>query len=290
MKKTFYMWKLFATVYPTQFQELSRYRSMKIEGPKMPMRDYLGLARSDSLSWRLVLTVAAELATVPELVEMSALTNLIALEVISPPVQVVMDDTELSATALNDRILRTWSELARESKGFAHLRIMRLYHQKELSTVALRYMKDFPSLRLIILHNCPGITSKLSDGSTEINGWEIAAIPELLQSTRLYDCYTATKDLGEEEDQSAMHESIPVLDFQVGQTKYRESKRIRGRITQSICLRRCIETETLEPVTKKAKLTDEKKQINSGIRNNSKRPVMKERKGKDLGGLLEEFM
>ncbi|RJE24563.1 hypothetical protein PHISCL_03094 [Aspergillus sclerotialis] len=294
-KRTFYMWKLFATAYPLQFREHSRYRSMKIEGPKMPMRDYFGLVRSESLRWRLALTLAVEFATVPELVEITTLTNLIALEIISPPfTQGILNDTELPVTMLNDRIIRTWSELARASKAFTHLQIMRLYHQKDLSTVALRYMKDFPSLRFIIVHNCQGITSKLSDNCTEINGWEIVAIPQLTKSTTLYGCYTTMKDLGEEGDQSVMDGDIPVLDFQIGHTIHRENKRIEAR-TQPICLKKCItstetETEIPEPVTKKAKLNGERKQIDLDTRNKTRRSVMKDRKGRDLGGVLEELM
>lgn len=261
----------------------------------MPMRDYFGLVRSDTFRWRLELTVATEFATVPELVEITTLTNLIALEIISPPhAQAISDDTESPMTTLNDRILRTWSDLARASKAFTHLQIMRLYHQNDLSTAALRYMRDFPSLRFIIVHNCPGITSKLSDDCTEINGWEIVPIPQLTKSPRLYDCYTAMMDLGEEGDKSVMDEDIPVLDFQIGQTIHRENKRIEAR-TQPICLKTCrtrtkTETEIPEPVTKKAKLNDERKQIDLDTRNKTKRAVMKDRKGKDLGGVLEELM
>lgn len=275
------MWKLFVTVYPRQFRERSLYRSMKIEGPKMPMRDYLGLVKSETLSWRLVLTVAAEFARVPELVEITILRNLVALEIISPPrVKALPDDTEVSMTTLNDRVIRTWSELAQSSGAFAHLRILRLHHQKDLSAVALRYMKAFPSLRFMVIHNCPGLTSNFSDDCTDADGWEIADIPELVESTSLYNCYTVVKDL-EEKDPSTMSEDIPVLDFQLGQTTHRVDRRSRIRSQPILCLRRgSSETDTPQPVSKKVKL-DEK--------NPSRRAVMKERGG-DLGGMLGELM
>lgn len=273
------MWKLFATAYPLLFRERSRYRSMKIEGPKMPMQDYFGLVKNDSLHWRLVLTVATEVARVPELVEITTLRNIVALEIFSSQhVPVISDDTEVSVTTLNDRVVRTWSELARSSGVFAHLRILRLYHQRDLSAVALHYMKAFPSLTFVIVHDCPGLTSKFSNDCTQVDGWEVADIPDLLESTRLYSCYTRAMDIGDEEGQSTMDKDIPVLDFQVGQAIHQEDKRSRGR-SERLCLRRRIEADVPEPVTKKARLDGSKRQ----------KAVMKDRKG-NLGAVLGEMM
>lgn len=278
-KRTLYMWKLFATVYPLQFRSRSRYRSMKIEGPKMPMRDYLGLVKSDSLHWRLVLTVATEVARVPELVQITTLRNLVALEIFSSQrAPVIPDETEVSVTTLNDRVVRTWSELAQSSGTFAHLRVLRLYHQKDLSAVALRYMKAFPSLTSVIVHDCPGLTSNISNDCTQVDGWEVADIPELLEPTELYSCYTTAMDLGDEGRQPTMDKGIPVLDFQVGQAIHREDKRSRRR-NERFCLRRRVEPDAPEPVTKKVKLDGGQRQ----------KAVMRDRAG-DLGGVLGEMM
>lgn len=270
------MWKLFATVYPEQFPKVSSYRSMKIEGPKMPMRDYLDLVKSDSLRWRLVLTVASEFARVPELVEISTLKNLVALEIISPPRSLaISDDEDVPMTTLNDRVVRTWSDLARFSGTFAHLCILRLYHQTDLSRVALHYMRDFPSLRFIIVHNCPGLVSSDCTG----DGWEVAAIPELLDPTSFYGCYTAMTDIGERSD--TMSQDIPLLDFQIGQSTHGANK-VKAR-ARPVCLRRCEESRIPEPATKKPKVEVYR------ATGRSKRPAMRERSG-DVGMVLAELM
>lgn len=260
---------------------------MKIEGPKMPMRDYLGLVKCDLLTWRLVLTVATEYARVPELVDIATLKNLVALEFISPPqLQAAEEDTGVSTTTLNDRIIRTWSEIAKSSNAFKHLSVMRLYHQRDLSRVALRYLQDLPSLGFIIAHNCQGLTSAFSKDGPKAEGWEIVDIPEILEATRLYSCYTAMMDL-DQEGGAASHHDIPFLDFQVGKSTHRANKSIR-RITQPVCLRRCADPDTPEPIAKKPKLERGKRPQVKG--NTPKKALMKYRKGKDLGDLLEEFM
>jgi hypothetical protein len=275
-KRTVYMWKLFATVYPHQFPQASSYRSMKIEGPKMPMGDYLGLVKSDSLRWRLALTVATEYARIPELVEITALKNIVALDVISAPrAQTISDDGGPSMATLSDRVVRAWSELAQSSGAFTHLSLMRLYHQTELSAVALRYMRDIPSLRFVIVHNCPGVAS----AGDCTDGWEVAAIPELLDRTELHDCYTGMMDIGEKADQM-LSQDIPLLDFQIGPSIHRRSK-IRARTP--VCLRRCEDPNTPEPAAKKHKAGGP-----SG-RNRSKKPVMRERNG-DMDSLLAELI
>ncbi|RMJ23068.1 hypothetical protein PHISP_06073 [Aspergillus sp. HF37] len=247
---------------------------MKIEGPKMPMENYLGLVKSDTLRWRLALTVATEYARIPELVEIAALKNIVALEVISPPhAQSISDSEGASMATLNNRVVRTWSELAQSSGAFAYLSILRLHHQTELSGVALHYMRDFPSLRFIIVHNCPGVAS--AGDCTE--GWEVAAIPELLSCTELHDCYTGMIDIGEKGGQM-LSQDIPVLDFQIGPSIHRASK----RAGTPVCLRRCEESYTPEPAAKKHKAGGP-----SG-RNRSKKRVMKERKG-DLDSVLAEL-
>lgn len=285
------MWKLFATAYPQQFYKTSSYRSMKIEGPKMPMSDYLGLVKSDSLRWRLALTVATEYAKVPELVEITALKNLVALELMSPqssktiPSEFPYDGEGAviiplsSMTTLSDRVVRAWSELVQSSGAFAHLYLLRLYHQTDLSRVALRYMKNFPSLRFIFVYNCPGLDANSDDC---IDGWEVAAISELLYCTELQDCYKEMMSTGENGDQM-LSQDIPLLDFQVGPSIDRPSK-IKAR-TPLVCLRRCEESHTSEPAAKKLKADGPR----APGRNRSRKLMMRERKG-DMGSMLAELM
>ncbi|PWY76256.1 hypothetical protein BO70DRAFT_93032 [Aspergillus heteromorphus CBS 117.55] len=265
-KRTLHMWKLFATAYPEEFRHVSPYRRMKIEGPRLSLREYLGLVKSDSMGWRVVLTLAASHARVPELVEISSIRNLAALEIATPKhAQPVLDEAVSPLAALSDRIVRTWSELAAASGAFAHLRVLVLAQQTELSGLALRYLRAFPSLQLIMVLDCPGLVP-VAGVDAEANGWEVVLGSEKPET--LYECYRISLTDGTVLDG-------PVLDFQVGYQTGRALDNMRNMRQKPWTLfRRREKVEGRErgpPAAKRAR-------------------VMKAGRGKDLGGLLREFL
>ncbi|PYH99255.1 hypothetical protein BO71DRAFT_394584 [Aspergillus ellipticus CBS 707.79] len=272
------MWKLLATAYPEQFRQVSSYRCVKIEGPRLSMGEYLGLVTSDSVSWRVVLTLAASHARVPELVEISSIRNLAALEIVTPShAQPLLDEAALPLAALSDRIVRTWSELATASGAFAHLRVLVLYQQPNLSRLALQYLRAFPSLQMIMVLDCPGIVSVDSEAS----GWEVAF--GLDKPHTLYECYRMS--LKDEARGSPALAGVPVLDFQVGQ----QASRTLSNMSQkpwTVYLRRT-ETEKSErgePAPKRPRVASTPRPPGA------QRAVMKTHKGKDLGGVLQDFL
>ncbi|OGM42905.1 hypothetical protein ABOM_007537 [Aspergillus bombycis] len=290
-KRTLYMWKLFATAYPVEFRHISQYRSMKIEGPRLAMRDYLELVKSDSLKWQLVLNLAASFARVPDLVGISSIRNLAALEVATPPhAETLADATETPVTALSDRIIRSWSELAQTSGAFAHLRVLKLCHQ-DLSGVVLRYLRAFPSLQVIVAYGCPGIHSMFTDG-LEIDGWE-SRPGQGDKPPELYELYQASITNMDGEP-PVMDQGGPILDFQIGQTN-QESKRVPTK-TKTLYLHRTkaanripTENSALHIPTKRCReeaSASGERQRRSG----PKRAVMRDRKAKDLGEVLGNFL
>ncbi|KAL4760759.1 uncharacterized protein BDW70DRAFT_137171 [Aspergillus foveolatus] len=220
-RQTLHVWKLLATVYPAHFAEVEQYRSMKIEGPKLSMREYLGLVKSDSLSWRVVLTLATSYARVPEIIGISELKNLCALDVATPArPDTLLDSTDLQLTALTDRIVRSWSESAQTGEAFSHLRVLVLRHQTSLSKIALHYLRSFPRLQSVVAFGCPGIESALFGG--DVDGWAVAEVKRSAPAT-LYENYEAIcKAAGAD----SIPAERPVLDFQIGELKdSRESAR-----------------------------------------------------------------
>ncbi|OJJ47518.1 hypothetical protein ASPZODRAFT_52551, partial [Penicilliopsis zonata CBS 506.65] len=170
-KQTFYMWKVFATAYPHEFRKLSRHREMKIEGPKMPLGKYLGLVKSDSLSWIAVLTVSTQFAKTPELVDIAMIQNLGALKIITPSgLSQHRGPDNPYAAGLSDRIVRAWSELADSSGAFKHLRVLYMVNQVGLSPAMLPYLNSFPSLSQVVFCGCSGIISK-SKAQLVSSGW-----------------------------------------------------------------------------------------------------------------------
>ncbi|KAL4990490.1 hypothetical protein BDW68DRAFT_36136 [Aspergillus falconensis] len=213
-RQTLHMWKLLATVYPAQLAEVEQYRSIKIEGPKLSMKEYLGLTKSDSLGWRVVLTLATSYARVPEIVGISEIKNLCALDVATPAKpDTLPEDTELQLTALTDRIVRAWSELAWTGNAFSHLRVLILRHQTGLSKNALHYLSSFPNLHSVVAFGCPGIESAFSGG--DVDGWAVAEIKRSAPAT-LYEYYKASRKATGDDSMPA---ESPVLDFQIGELK-----------------------------------------------------------------------
>ncbi|KAL4808487.1 hypothetical protein BDV18DRAFT_158576 [Aspergillus unguis] len=278
-KQTLHMWKLLATVYPAQFAEMEKYRSMKIEGPKLSMRDYLGLTKSDSLSWRVALTLATSYSRVPEIVGISEIKNLCALDIATPTTpDVLPENSELQLTTLTDRIVRAWSELAQTSEAFKHLRVLILRHQRQLSKVALHYFRTFPTLQTVITFDCPGIESAVYGG--QVNGW-IPAEEEQSAPATLYGFYEASCKASI--DKSSIPAETPILDFQIGQMV----KAARGPVSSpyaAIYLERSgdggVDTG---PSTRKRKDI-----ASDGQHGRKGKPVMKTRT-QDIGDVLSSF-
>ncbi|KAF7597491.1 hypothetical protein BBP40_003738 [Aspergillus hancockii] len=290
-KRTFYAWKLFATVYPVEFRQISQYHSMKIEGPRLPMQAYLELAKSDSLKWQVVLTLASSFARVPELVEISSIRNLVALEVTtSPQAETPSDDTDTPVTALNDRIIRSWGEMVQASAAFAHLRVLKLCHQN-LSGVVLRYLHTFPSLQVIVAYDCPGIHSMFTNSSA-MHGWESRPGPKGW-APAVYELYQTSLADTDGCQPPTLSLDSPVLDFQIGEFK-QTTKRV-PRNVKIVYLYR-MEGPGRTPAEKSA-LHVPTKRPREGVstlgepqrRPGPKRAVMKDRKAKDLGDILGDF-
>ncbi|RLL95742.1 hypothetical protein CFD26_103683 [Aspergillus turcosus] len=228
-RRTLYMWKLYATAYPAEFRGVAKYRSMKVSWPQMTLREYWSVVKSDSLSWRAVLTLTPSFARAPELVEIANIKNLVALEIGRPLHLMPMpDNSEPHVAGLNDRIARTWSELAESSGAFTHLRVLRLYCQPDLSPVGIRYLSALPGLCLIIAHGCPALNSFLKGESLAEDGWEVTTTPQFTgkscnqmegsEPRTLYECYQTSFDASSERhaiEEGILDRGSPVLNFRI---------------------------------------------------------------------------
>lgn len=290
------------------------------------MREYLGLVGNDNTNndnhnayyyWTVVFTLDTQFARVPGLVDVAAVVkNLVALEVYTPSTSqqrqaVISGDVEVSpSTTLSDRVVRTWSELARSSGAFAHLRLLRLYNQENLSRVVLRYLKSFPSLRVILIQNCPGITTSVVGNNrdlTEEDGWGVGLFSQLTEGSNdtddhdsLYECYQASLkmvDDADDDDEHTVNQDTPIIDFQIGCINHEgDPKRKNCPKVQPVTVlfrRKSMNQsrDTAEPDRKRPKLGSPAcgEEANAS-RSSSKRAVMRNRRKKDLTRVLEEFL
>jgi hypothetical protein len=299
------MWKLFATVYPAELRNVAKYRSMKVKWPKMPLREYWSVVKSDSLSWRLVLTLTPSFGRVPELVEIANIKNLVALEIATPlQVMPMLDSSEPQNAGLNDRIARTWSELAETSGAFTHLRILRLYCQPDLTPVGIRYLSALPGLCFIIAHGCPNLKPFLQGEGLDKDRWEVTAIPQFVvkessqlegsEPLTLYECYQKSfhaSSEGHAIEDGILDRGSPVLDFRiVPEGSQGLGKRGSSFSTIYFQRRKASGSRPPEPPQKKLKITGQSPEKTSRPRSGSRKPVMRKQNPRDLRDVLGDFL
>ncbi|KAL1854181.1 hypothetical protein Plec18167_000099 [Paecilomyces lecythidis] len=296
-KQTMYMWKLFATAYQAEFRKVSQYRSMKIGFPMMPVQDYLGLVNDDGLNWGVTLFLSTIYARTPDLVGISRIKNLVALDV-STPLHPSFDtpDETLTAVALNDRIIRTWCELVRNSCAFRSLRVLRLTHQDDVSETLFEYLAVFPCLRMLIVQDCKSLGNGSSKAFAERYGWEVRSEPpgqledyqEMEDSDSIYRLYQETIALTDQEANPGARDlavDTLILDFEIG------IKRKCNKSQPIVFLRRPADQPRIaESVMRKRKLTGSEGGCVSYNSTKSRKPIMKERGKQDITGMLAEFL
>lgn len=250
------------------------------------MSDYIKLVKSSNDSWATKLNIWTEFARVPELVQLADVTNLISLEVNTsedtpePQVQEVV--------SLNDRILRTWSELAETSGAFKHLRVLRLYQQRDLTEQSFCYLSRLPALEYCVLAMCDRMTQKHAIRAARSQGWAIAEEVADLKTIEFSLLATSrnlvgeTKWLGDRLDgeiPASLSSDIPVLEFSVGQRH--EKLRDRDIIIMQL---RHVHQGNKHGLTQTTSSENDR-----GAQKKPRKPVTKQR-GKDLSGILAEFL
>jgi hypothetical protein len=283
-KRTLHMWKIFCACYPIEFRQVSPFCRMTVDKPSFLMRDYLNLVKSTDCDWATQLVLWTEYAFTPELVKIADVINLVSLEVNTGMTVAYQDENINEAiSTVDDRILRTWTELIESSGAFRHLRILKLNAQRHLTTASFRYLSRFPSLEYCIVAMCDALTSKSAITAAEAHGWQIC---QDKPKGALYDFSERRVELQMKwRDQvpdglipPSLPKDIPVLEYIVGQMRERLA------VGSFVYVFRRNRTNTSE--TNKRKPED---RLPPKGGRKVKKPAMKGR-GKDLSGLLGEFM
>lgn len=297
-----YIWKVFATAYPSEFKQLSQYHCMNVDQRTMLIPDYLGLLRSDSLSWGTVLTLSTDFTGVSDLVGVSSVVNLVALDIsyFKPPKSAPVPD-EQKITTLNDRIIRSWSEQAQTGAAFKHLRVLMIRGQHDLSEGMFRYLESFPALLVLVVAGCENITSDSSKKIAERYGWAEsnqwpcseqlpAKYRSLSDCKTIYDiysnCFVFANNEMDGDGKYPFEADTPILDFTLEPSKsHRQFKKIW------FFRQAPLKTVAAQPDTKKRKMEGSTEQARHDRPNNKgpRNPAMKRRGGRDISGLLADF-
>lgn len=161
-----------AKTYPHQFRPLSPHYRLSIGSPKEPLKCYIDLMNSDVGNWRTVFAISTAHATTADLVAIGNLKNLVALD-IYPAISrgpKPEDIDEGKGRGLEDRIVRSWLEVAEAAGSLQQLRILRLHNQPRLTTKALWMLEKLPNLREAFISECAAFGEVIQKLNTQRNG------------------------------------------------------------------------------------------------------------------------
>lgn len=281
------MWKIFCAAYPVEFRRLSQHCESWVGSPRHPLSGYINLVKSSGYSWATRLNIWTQFARVPELVELADVTNLVSLEVNTS--MSGRDTPELQGqevVSLNNRILRTWSELAETSGAFKHLRVLRLYQQRDLTEQSFGYLSRLPSLEYCVLAMCDRMTQKSAIKTARSQGWDVVEdFPDQvtyqfspLAASKNLDGGTNWRDRPDGQVPASLPTDIPILDFSIGQIQ----EKLRGDV---IIMHR----KDAHKGNKRSLSDTVSSENDRGAQKKTRKPVMKQR-GKDLSGMLADFL
>ncbi|KAJ8064128.1 hypothetical protein OCU04_007964 [Sclerotinia nivalis] len=182
---SFNTWKAFSKVLDRhEGAILNQFRySGSIAEPVPSLSTYMKPLSSTSFDFLVHLSITTAFKT-PDLIELSALTNLVALEIVNPRQDHHLRNTgKLFQASFGDRVIKTWSEAAINGKAFQILRILKLRNFKEITNNCFQYLNRFPALAVFDVLDC-GFNGLAQLGAERL-GWEVhpdGALLEILQS------------------------------------------------------------------------------------------------------------
>ncbi|KAJ5083629.1 hypothetical protein N7456_013056 [Penicillium angulare] len=310
-KQTLYMWKI-------MFREGTPYYRLIAEKCKQPIRQYFDLMNNNECLWRSVLSFSSDFADVTDLVALSNIKNIVALEInqhirfnqrrIDKSIQSDQSSSDfLRREGLRDGVVRGWMEMAQKNEAFQHLRILRLHNQKILSPHSLLLLERLPQLHIIILCGCDLFTEAMGlcppnkRHQFKLEGWIARRLDwtkkgdirdtEMLQP--LLDLYNSSLKMGyrcfdqctEEGDPlpPSLQSSLPVMEFEIPAADAISQWKYEEKFpAKSIVI--------LVKPSKQSLL--ERKRPTGHIRpeTGKKKRVMKDRGGQDLTSVLGQFL
>lgn len=164
-------WRVFSALLREEDNTLRvwRYRE-QLQTPKSPLHYYAKPLTSTSFEFLAYLSITTAF-TVPDLVKLSEMKNVVALEIVN-------QDAHYQH-GVSDRLIRSWSAAARSEGSFQVLRILKLWNFREITTVSLGYLNLFPALAVYDVTGC-GLDLRASTQSLA-HGWKASVDSNLLE-------------------------------------------------------------------------------------------------------------
>ncbi|EZF69176.1 hypothetical protein H105_08322 [Trichophyton soudanense CBS 452.61] len=284
-RTSLYLWKIFATAYPAEFNQISHRYLLKPSSKKMAVTNYLKLLSSASVDWTAVVSLSVELFEPHEFLEVANVRNLIGLEIRTQPKR-----TEFgyeATVSVSDRVIKGWSEQALTGQAFEHLQILVLRLQTGLTEHMFAYLNAFPTLNAFLMQGCPRLYSKEAREMAEKHGW----VPFVVHYSD-HSLYKIIENMDSELESQTQDcrlmciDSLPVVDFSL----YCRNLRSLHSEEQILFRRKYRATDHLSLQEKKAQKTHNGSDIApSQPDSKQNKRVVKESCKKDMKGLLDQF-
>lgn len=215
------VWSAFTEAYPDE-QGVGYYCASEND-PAEALPYYIGRMSSSNFAWLTCLTITDHYPRIafrrPEIVNLSALRNLVALDIGSSAM--LPRRNEL----VDDSVLRAWSRHVEETDSFPALQVMVVRNQPGITAAALPYLNSFPSLVLFGIQNCFPIRHDEEELASSI-GWTsrdehgiVAQMSREMTKSQSWDasiraCFNASTTLLR---QPTTHSpETPLLNFRLG--------------------------------------------------------------------------
>ncbi|KAI9723668.1 MAG: hypothetical protein M1812_000968 [Candelaria pacifica] len=222
---SFHAWRAFATVYHKEGDSSLLYHRQSIIKPSIALEQYMKTVTSQEIDWITYLSISNVAFTRTELIKLSKLVNLGALD--------ILGSTGLcrATSSVEDSVVRAWSTVAAEGGAFSKLRVLILRNHRDITPRSLEYLNCFPSLTLYKVSGCS--ISFLDDEEVKSSGWSCSSGKELLEAlsrdkgmahswdTPIHACFRRAGNLKSGVSEVAEAErinSLPVLNFRIGPT------------------------------------------------------------------------
>lgn len=309
-KQTLYLWKIMTANYP-DFHKLSPSYHLRPGTYKLPLRQYFDIMNDEDCHWRAVLSISTAHIDVSDLVAVSSLKNLVALEINNERINMPPRDNSDQSCTLQERFIRSWTEMASAKGTLQHLRVLRFFGQADISPRILPLLRKLPQLQLIALYDCDLFTEAVPRSTKDkvcdvrMEGWiarrlrcsrksreedDDPVLREQLLGTynRLCEPYHYDFEDMEPPKPPSLQADIPLMEFQLpDMIKGFYPVMQLGAKTCPLGRSVIILVKSLEGISSKKKRSSQPEESGAGKK---RKHTMKERAGQDLAGVLGQFL
>ncbi|KAJ5122597.1 hypothetical protein N7448_003731 [Penicillium atrosanguineum] len=292
-KQTMHMWKIMADTYPQQFHKTSPEYCLRIDSPKEPVKCYIDLLNSDIGSWQAMLAISSTHATTADLVAIGNLKNLVAMDIYpTNRIPKPEDIDEGRGQGLDDRILRTWLEVAETTGSLQQLRFLRLVNQPRVTIQALELLAKLPNLQHVALMGCSTFQKIVHSDRDHFGEWLASRslpypqpLPEdesksclvmkgsrLPWKSRIVKKHNLEENIDGVQGLPALNSDTPILEFDLSPTPL-------------------LTRETILHLTRSPQQNQKKRRVPQPDSSKSQgKRVMKDRPGRDIADVLGDFL